>query len=93
METVRGIATRELTRRDHYAADMALVLRQRRSDQETTLQVRRVIPSSGEELQIEIEIVRIGLKRNTTMHSSFILSPELADKLAAACLELRKPGS
>lgn len=80
---------RKLERREHYAADMALVLRQRSEVQETILQVRRVIPSSGEELQIEIQISRHGMKRNSVMWSSFILSPELADELAMACKTIR----
>ncbi len=82
-----------LTRRDHYAADFATVFRQRSDDAETTLQVRRVVPSSGEELQIEITISRIGMKRNMQMHSSFILSPELADVMAEACAKIKKPQS
>lgn len=78
-----------LTRREHYAADFALVVRQLTDDQETTLQVRRVVPDSGEELQIEISVIKIGAKRNMQMHSSFVCSPQIADMIADACKTIR----
>lgn len=87
----RNLTTRILTRRDHYAGDIAFVIEQRRDDIRTLFQVRRVIPSGGtEELQIEVSIERFGEKRTTQMHSSFVLPPDIADQLAAACATLRQ---
>jgi hypothetical protein len=58
----------------------------------TSLAVRRVVPSGGsEELQISVEIVKQGKRRTTTTFGSLILTPEIADKLAEACAELRLP--
>lgn len=83
----------------HYASEFALVIRQtvgnentrNIGDEETTLQIRRVIRQDiTEELQLEINIIKFGKKRNTTVFSSFIMTPEIADELAKACLELRK---
>src|SRR5690606_23203820 len=81
--------TRRLERREHYAADHALVLRQTDAEKETTLQVRRVIPTGRtEELQIEIAIIKRGKKRNTHTYCSFIvplISPISSPTLARLC--------
>jgi hypothetical protein len=82
--TVRVLAGRE-----HYAADHALVVRQNTDEQEATLQIRRVMCSGQEELQIEIAIVKTGKKRNTHAYSSFVVSPEIADLIVTACKEMR----
>jgi hypothetical protein len=80
---------RVLEGREHYAADHALVVRQNTDDQETTLQIRRVMCGGCEELQIEIGIVKTGKKRNTHAYSSFVVSPQIADLIATACKEMR----
>lgn len=81
-----------LTRREHYAADYALVLRQRHHDEQITLQIRRVQPPGyPEELQIEISLEKFGEKRTTGKHGSFICSPTIADRIAEACTVLRVP--
>ena len=67
---------------DHYVVRHALVLRQIDELKETTLQVRRVVTFSGEELQIEITIQSVGKKRSSYAHTSFICTPEVADMLA-----------
>lgn len=84
--------TKILTRRaDHYAVDHALVVRQRYDDSQTTLQIRRVIPSGDtEQVQMEITIEKFHEKRTSQMHSSFICPPEIADAITKAFTELRK---
>lgn len=81
--------TKILTSGEHYAADYSLVVRQRDSDQETTLQIRRVIRNGIEELQMEICISAVGKKRNQQMHSSFTVLPDIADKIGSACFDIR----
>lgn len=76
---------RVLSPREHYAADHALVVRQRTDDQETTLQIRRVYRGDVEELQIEIGVIKIGRQRNTHAYSSFVVPPAIADQIAEAC--------
>lgn len=83
---------------DHYAVHDSLVLRQDdeqkpwRVGKQTTLCVRRVIPTGGtEELQIEIRIDQKHKTRTTSTFCSFVLPPELADELAQACTTLVKP--
>lgn len=83
--------TKILTRREHYAADHALVVRQRSDDMQTTLQIRRVIPSGDtEQVQVEITLEKFHEKRTSQLHSSFICPPEIADAIAKAFTELRE---
>jgi len=95
----RTNTTSILQRRDHYAADYSLVDRQENPkpgraallEDATTLQIRRVQhPDGTEELQIEINIDRFHDKRTISSHSSFIATPEIADAIGKACLEVRK---
>lgn len=77
-------------RSEHYAAEHALVVRQRYDDTQTTLQIRRVIPSGDtEQVQVEITIKKFHEKRTTSAHSSFICQPDIADAIAKAFTELR----
>ena len=79
--------TRILKRGEHYAVAMgSLVIRQEFDGGKTivTSQIRRVVPSTGEELQIEIETLKIGEKRNTTQYTQIILPAEFADAFVKA---------
>ena len=83
----------------HYALDSHLVLEQQdeggyhRPRTITTVQVRRVVPMGGsEELQVEINIAKIGEKRTNEAFGHLTLTPELADELAAACATIRAKG-
>lgn len=82
---------------EHYAAEHQLVVQQRNNSgylnqgKLTTLAVRRVIREGKEECQIEIAIENFGKKRNTAMHSSFVMPAEIADKFAEAVLKVKMP--
>jgi hypothetical protein len=84
------MATKVLTAREHYATDSHTVVRQTERDQETTLYIRRIVRDGAEQLQIEICIASIGMKRNSQANASFCCDAAVADQIAAACANQRK---
>lgn len=78
------------TTREHYMADVATVIQQRDDDQETTLSIRRVIPSGvGEHVQMEITIKKFNEKRTTHASCSFLMAPEVATAMVQALLTVK----
>jgi len=63
--------------------------------QSTEIAIRRVRPygKEAEEIQIEIELTNFGPKRTGRHFGTLVVTPEIAELIAKACLEERQLGA